>query len=371
VNRSQISTSTRSHARRLGHSVALGLTVTAVAAVGAGTAVSSTSGASTVIRTSATAPLGAATPAPGVAAPRASAPAGPARVTLHVGDQAGSGSESLLKAAGLLGKLPFKVSWADFTSGPPMLQAESAGSIDIGQVGDAPPVFALAGGAKLDLVEAIASDPTATGLLAPKGSDVRSVAQLKGKTIAVAQGSSSDYHLLITLKKAGLTVKDVTLEYLQPAEALAALSSGQVAAGDVWSPYVEEAEADGARVIANGTTTGTVYSFVVASDAAVTNPQKAAAIKVYLADLDKAYAWEKKHTSAWAATWSQATGLPSRVMDRATRDDISTPAPITGGVVTSEQSVADSFYRAGLVPDKVNISAAAYTGFNSLFSPAK
>src|ERR1019366_2802547 len=44
-------------------------------------------------------------------------------VTLHVGDQAGSGAQALLTAAGLISKLRFKVTWSDFTSGPPMLQA--------------------------------------------------------------------------------------------------------------------------------------------------------------------------------------------------------------------------------------------------------
>lgn len=292
-------------------------------------------------------------------------------VTLHIGDQAGSGSESLLKAAGLLNKLPFRAEWSDFTSGPPMLQAESSGSIDIGEVGDAPPVFALSGGAKLDLVEALGTDPTGTGLLVPKGSTVTSVAQLKGKTIAVAQGSSSDYHLLVTLQKSGLGVKQVTLDYLQPAEALAALTSGKVAAWDVWSPYVEEAEADGARSIADGSTTGTTYSFVVASRTALADPQKSAAIKAYLSELNKAYAWEKEHTSAWATTWGQATGLSLAIMGKATRDDIATPGPVTMAVVSSEQHVANAFYVAGLIPAKVNVKSAAYTGFNSLFSSTR
>ena len=78
------------------------------------------------------------------AATTGAAPVSPvnlSQVTLHLGDQAGSGSESLLKAAGLLGKLPFRASWSDFTSGPPMLQAEAAGDIDVGGVGDAPPCF--------------------------------------------------------------------------------------------------------------------------------------------------------------------------------------------------------------------------------------
>ena len=138
------------------------------------------------------------------------------QVTLHIGDQAGSGSQALLTAAGLISKLPFKVTWSDFTSGPPMLQAMAGGAVDIGSVGNAPPVFAAAGGDSLAIVGAFQANPLGSALLVPKNSPIHSIAQLKGKRIAVAQGSSADYHLLTVLNKAGLTVHDVTLDYLQP-----------------------------------------------------------------------------------------------------------------------------------------------------------
>src|SRR5450631_1958049 len=108
-------------------------------------------------------------------------------VTLHVGDQAGSGSQARLTAAGLISKLPFKVTWSDFTSGPPMLQAMGAGAIDIGSVGNAPPVFAAAGGEKIAIVGALKANPLGAVLLVPRNSAIHSIAQLKGKRIAVAQ----------------------------------------------------------------------------------------------------------------------------------------------------------------------------------------
>ena len=154
-------------------------------------------------------------------------------VTLHIGDHASTGAQAQLTAAGLIGKLPFKAAWSDFTSGPPMLQAMGAGAVDVGGVGNAPPVFAAAGGDKIAIVGAYQANPLGSALLVPKNSPITSVAQLRGKRIAVAQGSSADYHLLTVLTKAGLTVHDVTLTYLQPAEGLAALSSGPWAS--VWA----------------------------------------------------------------------------------------------------------------------------------------
>jgi sulfonate transport system substrate-binding protein len=290
-------------------------------------------------------------------------------VTLHIGDQAGTGAQALLTAAGLIDKLPFKVSWSDFTSGPPMLQAMGSGSVDVGGVGNAPPVFAAAGGSQIAIVGALQANPLAAALLVPKGSSITSVAQLRGKKIAVSQGSSGDYHLLTVLNKAGLSVHDVTLVYLQPAEGLAALTSGHVDAWDVWSPFIEEAEGmDGATALVTGTGYGSPYSFTVASRAALANPAKAAAIRDYLSLLAQAHTWASTHLSAWAAVWAKATGLPTSVMTKAATDDTSLAVPITSAVSVSEQQVSDAFTTAGLIPVKVNFANYIDTAFNSTAS---
>jgi sulfonate transport system substrate-binding protein len=288
-------------------------------------------------------------------------------VTLNIGDQAGAGAQALLTAAGLIHKLPFKAHWSDFTSGPPMLQAMGAGSMDVGGVGDAPPIFEASAGGQIAIVGAEVADPDASALLVPANSPIKTVAQLQGKTIAVSQGSSANYHLLAILTRAGLTIKDVTADYLQPAEAEAAFASGQVAAWDIWSPYIEYAEANyHARVLVNGSTIGKTYSFIVASRSALADPAKAAAIRDYLTLLYKAYQWADRHQSVWAATWGQATGMPTSVMLKAAKDDQDTPVQITPTVLGSEQSVANAFSSAGLIPSKINITRFAVTTFNDV-----
>ncbi len=290
-----------------------------------------------------------------------------AKVTLHVGDQAGTGAEALLTAAGLINKLPFKVAWSDFTSGPPMLQAMGSGAIDIGGVGDAPPVFAAAAGEKIAVVGALQANPLGAAVVVPKGSPIKSVAQLRGKKIAVAQGSSADYHLLAVLKKAGLTPKDVTLQYLQPAQALAAFSSGHVDAWDIWSPYIEQVTAqDGARILVNGTPIGNTYSFEVASRAALADPAKAAAIRDYIKLVNQAHAWSNSHQPAWAAVWAKATGLSDAIMTKAAADDTSSAVPIDATVVKSEQDIADAFSSAGLIPGQVDFANFSTSQYNSL-----
>ena len=94
--------------------------------------------------------------------PSASSAVNLSAVTLNVGDQKGTGAEAVLTAAGLLNTLPFHVSWSDFTSGPPMLEAMASGSVDIGGVGDAPPVFAASGGEQVEIVGARQTNGTRT-----------------------------------------------------------------------------------------------------------------------------------------------------------------------------------------------------------------
>jgi sulfonate transport system substrate-binding protein len=288
-------------------------------------------------------------------------------VTLNVGDQKGTGAEALLKAAGLLNTFPFKVTWADFTSGPPILEAASSGSIDIGGVGDAPPVFAASGGEGIVVVGArTVPSGDQDAVVVPKGSPITSVSQLKGKKIAYGTGSSANYQLLTVLNAAGLTSKQVTLVSLQPAEALAAFTSGSVDAWDIWPPYVQQVVAqDGAKVLAEGSQYGSPYSFEVASKSAVASPEKAAAIQVYLTTLDKAYVWAEKNPNAWGAAWATAAGLPASITDAAAKVDYTVPVPITSAVTTSLQGLVTQFYKAGQIPNDVNMSNFVTTQFNS------
>jgi sulfonate transport system substrate-binding protein len=287
-----------------------------------------------------------------------------AGVTLDVGDQAGTGAEAELDASGLIKQLHFTIKWADFTSGPPILDAINSGSLDVGGVGDAPPVFAAASGAKIAIVGEYKNDPASAALLVPKGSSITAIKDLKGKRIAVAQGSSADYHLLTVLKAAGLTTHDVTIDYLQPAEALAALQSGQVDAWDTWSPFVEEAVAKGDQVLANGDKYGSNYSYVVAAKSALQDPAKVAAIDQYVKVLAEAHRWTATHPAQWGAIWAKSTGLPDSTMVQAAKDAANLPIPITSQTVSAEQGLVNAFSSAGLIPKSYSFAPYATTAFN-------
>ena len=288
------------------------------------------------------------------------------KVTLVVGDQKG-GSKALLQAAGELDDIPYEVEWKSFTSGPPLLEALNAGAIHVGGVGNTPPLFAAAGDGEFKAVQAATYGGTGDAIVVPKGSDIESVADLKGKKIAVAQGSSANYHLLAQLAKAGVDYKDVELQNLQPADALTAFTAGHLDAWAIWEPYTSQAEQDaGARVITPGHGLVNGYVFQVAGNDALEDPATEAALEDYVARIARAQTWSTTHKEDWAKVWSDETGLPYETTLAATKKREVELVPITQDVIASEQEMADAFAENGLFPEKFDVAPFFSDRFNDV-----
>ncbi|GAA4555930.1 ABC transporter substrate-binding protein [Planotetraspora kaengkrachanensis] len=287
-------------------------------------------------------------------------------VTLRVGDQK-AGSQALLKAAGLLDGTSYKITWSQFTSGPPMLEAINAGAVDIGGVGNTPPIFAAAAGSKIKVVSAYRQNLAAAAILVPQNSAIASPDQLKDKKVAVAKGSSAHYHLLSVLKKSGLSFKDIQPQYLQPADALAAFSSGTIDAWAIWDPFTSQAELQNkARLLVDGNGYVNGLNFQVAAPGALEDAGKDAAIRDYLTRLTKARVWAAGHQAEWAKVWAQETGLPVEVANAAVANTVATPIVIDDSVVTSEQQMADAFGAEGLIPGGLTFSDFVDDRFNDV-----
>jgi sulfonate transport system substrate-binding protein len=280
-----------------------------------------------------------------------------AKVTLKVGDQKG-GAKSLLTAAGLLGDVPYKIQWSTFTSGPPLLEAASAGGIDLGGVGNTPPIFSAAAHAKIAIISSAQGDVAGDAILVPADSPLHDVAELRGKTIGVAKGSSAHGQILLTLRKAGLSTKDVKLSFLQPADAYGAFSQHRLDAWAVWDPYTSQAKLESnARVLATGTGTANGYTFEVASTAALADAGRNSAIRDYVVRLAKAQLWADTHREEWAKAWAEETGLKLEVARAAVSGGPDVPVSLDDAVTSSEQELADAFTADGTLPGKVDFAA--------------
>jgi sulfonate transport system substrate-binding protein len=297
---------------------------------------------------------------------------GKGSLTLNVGDQKG-GSEAVLQAAGELKNLDYKIKWSTFTSGPPLLEAVNAQAVDIGGVGNTPPVFAAGANSKITVVAAWHGTSKGDAILVPENSKLTDPTQLKGRSIAVAQGSSAHYQLVASLNKVGLKLSDVKVKYLQPADALAAFTSGSVDAWAVWDPYTSQVlQAKQGRVLTTGDGITNGLTFQVAAPSALKDKKKAAAIKDYLDRLRRAQDWVYAHPEAWAKVWAQDTGLPYEVaLASVKRTNASrVPVAVDKPLIASEQQIADTFTALKLLPRKVNFAGFVDTEFNGDLPPS-
>ncbi|MDX2681962.1 ABC transporter substrate-binding protein [Streptomyces soliscabiei] len=291
---------------------------------------------------------------------------GKGSLTLNVGDQKG-GSEAVLRAAGELKNLDYKIKWSTFTSGPPLLEAVNAKAVDIGGVGNTPPVFAAGAGSKITVVAAFHGASKGDAILVPNDSKLSKPQDLKGKSVAVAQGSSANYQLVASLKAAGLSLSDVRVKYLQPADAPAAFTSGKVDAWAVWDPYTSQIlQAKQGRVLTTGEGITNGLTFQVAAPSALQDKKKAAAVKDYLERLRRATAWVYGHQEEWAKVWAKDTGLPYEVAltsvrrTNATRISVAVDKPL----IASEQQIADAFTDLKLIPNTVDFGTFVDTRYN-------
>ncbi|WP_411870182.1 sulfonate ABC transporter substrate-binding protein [Vulcanococcus limneticus] len=250
-----------------------------------------------------------------------------------------------------------QVTWAEFTSGPPLLEALAAGKIDVGEVGDAPVIFAQAKNAPIVYFGQSQPNPEAVALLVPKDSPIRTLADLRNKKLAFAKGSSAQPLVVNALAKAGLKLSDITPVYLQPPEARVAFESGKIDAWAVWDPFYAAAQVGGnARVLANGRGHTPFRLFFVAnSDFAATN---ASLLPGLLRDLRSAGQWALANPGRSADFLSKATKIPVDVLEVSERRRLGRyqVSPIQTGGLRDQQQVADTFARLKLIPKPINVN---------------
>lgn len=284
---------------------------------------------------------------------------------VRIGYQKGSSNLLLLKAQDLLGPalepLGYTVTWTEFQAGVPLLEALNAGALDFGTTGAPPPIFAQAAGADLIYAAAATPSPLEEGILVPQDSTIQTVADLKGKKVAVAKGSSANAFLAYALESTGLAWDDVEAVFLLPADAKAAFDGGAIDAWAIWDPYAAVAEdTSNARSIADGTTANhTNRSFYLASRAFAT--EHAEALALIIAALETSDAWAGAHPEEVADLVAGETGIDVATQLKVEQRSAYGIEPITPEIVAEQQDLADMFFDLGLLPEQVDIASAVLT----------
>jgi sulfonate transport system substrate-binding protein len=280
---------------------------------------------------------------------------------LRIGFQKSASLLTLLKAQGTIEKRltsqGLEVKWVEFPAGPQLLEGLNVGAIDFGYVGEAPPIFAQAAGANFVYVGYEEPAPGAEAIVVKKDSPIHSVAELKGKKVALNKGSNVHYLLVKALEKNGLKYADIQPVFLPPADARAAFERGSVDAWVIWDPYLAASEKQvDARIVADGKGIVNNYAFFLAERKFAT--ERADVIRQLFDELQKQGQWINKNYKDAAAQLAPLQGLDPAVVEQSIRRYSNSVKPITNAVLAEQQKLADVFFEVKLIPKEIKVADA-------------
>lgn len=260
-----------------------------------------------------------------------------------------------LKAQGI------QVKWVEFPAGPQLLEGLNVGSVVFGESGEAPPIFAQAASPNLVYVANQPAAPNAEALIVQKNSPIQSIQDLKGKRVALNKGSNVHYLLLKLLEKNQLTLQDIQVVYLPPADARAAFEKGAVDAWVIWDPFFAAAEQQiGARVLATGQNLVSNHQFYLADRKfAEQHPE---VLKTVVQQLNQTTEWVKTHQDDAARLLEKPTALDFNILKTSISRMGFGVTPLSSEVIQQQQYVADAFYQQKLIPQPLKIQDAILTG---------
>lgn len=282
---------------------------------------------------------------------------------LRVADQK-SAIKLLLQASGELENLSYPIDFSEFAAAAPLGEALNAGAVDVGILGDAPYVFALGAGAPLKVISVTRTGGRfATAILVPKGSPLKTVADLKGKRIITTRGSVGHYLVIQALREVGLSTADVTLINLLPTEARSVLESGAADAWSTWDPYTTIAiTQNGARVLRSGDGLITASVYLAATSQAITD--KRLQLEDFSRRFDRAWQWVNTHPREYAETQAKISKLPLEVHLASVGGDDFQRVDITDELIAKLQKTADIYLEEHVLNHPVDVSKGFDKSFN-------
>ena len=267
--------------------------------------------------------------------------------------------QTILTAANALQGAQYTVNWQEFVGGPPMVAAETGGSVDLGDMAETPTIFAQAAGDPVKVVAAtVSANPNVSpfDLVVPANSTITKLSQLKGQTIGVQEGTVEQYVLIQILKKAGIPYSDVTIENLSVINAAAAVSGGKVAAALISQPLTAIDQAGGKiRVLTSAAGFAETLGYLTARQSALDNPKEAAAIAEFVVRFYKAAAILKKDPLLAEEAYVKIYGVTLAEAKEAAETVVQTATPITPAIISYQQTEANTFLKLGLITKKINV----------------
>ncbi|WP_342643098.1 aliphatic sulfonate ABC transporter substrate-binding protein [Rhodoligotrophos ferricapiens] len=258
------------------------------------------------------------------------------------------------------------IRWVQSAGSNKALEFLNAGSIDFGSSAGAAALIAKINGNPIKSIY-VYSRPEWTALVTSKDSDIKSVADLKGKAVAVTRGTDPHIFLVRALADAGLSTNDVRFVLLQHADGRAALSRGDVQAWAGLDPMMASAELEeGARLFYRKPEANTWGVLNVREDFAKAHPEAVARVlKVY----EQARKWAQSHPDELAQLLAKEARIPLPVAEKQLKER----TELTHNKIGSEQresilAAGLALQQAGVIASDVNVTAAVDSLLDDHFS---
>lgn len=246
------------------------------------------------------------------------------------------------------------VKWVEFAFGPPLLEAVNAGAVDYGYTGDSPPIFAQAAKSRIAYAAVIPARGYGQAIVVPDASPIKTLADLRGRQIGVAKGSSAHNLLIAALESADIAWSEIAPVYLAPADAASAFARGSIDAWSIWDPFFALAEIkQKARTIPIDRTATIQNSFFLANSDFL--KEHADVVGEINAEVAKATEWASSHHDEVAQLFADASGVDIAAQKRAVERAEFGFGPMSDKVVAEQQAVADRFLRLGLIPAPIQV----------------
>jgi sulfonate transport system substrate-binding protein len=251
------------------------------------------------------------------------------------------------------------VRWVEFTAGPPLVEALNVGSIDVGWVGDAPPIFGQSAGSAIVYAAALAPNGKGEAIFVKPQSPIKALADLKGKKVGVAKGTSAHNLLIAALEKSGISYDEIIPVYLSPADAAAAFASDKVDAWAVWDPFfaIAETRYDPRILVRSGDILDVKTYFIANRDFASAHPE---IVTETVSKLKVAADWANANKDKVAQALHEVTGVPLDAQTLAANRSVFSVEPITPAIIAHQQETANRFFKLKLIPNAIKISDAVW-----------
>lgn len=295
----------------------------------------------------------------------------PDGTSIRIGDQQHA-LQSSLEVAGEGKPADYDIAWANFVGGPPIIAAQTGGSLDVGWMAETPLIFAQAAGSPVKVVAVSRTIPgggSPYALVIKPGSPIRSIADLKGKSVSFMKGTVQHYFVARLLEKNGLSLKDIK-QVQATGFGTGLLDKGSADAITIGEPYLTKALTEGKiRVLADGTPPNTPgFFYLVASDAALADPAKAKAIGDLVQRAARANRWQREHPAEAAPALAKRYNVDVRTAETILKRAPAAYVPIDDAIVAAHQDEADLFLREGLIRDKIDARKIFDNRYDSLIA---